>query len=664
MQIVKYKPAALGLGTESSSKLQPLDFSPSIVNRFYNMLGDLEKRRGTQGIASGGPWKGIGEYIDVSGSSQFVTFATKSAPLGRGAFTAGQFEGRAVSVQMNEKLIIVDGVTRPQYYTGGNNYQQLHAVITKGVAASPTSATQLFDSDITNWKTQTNVAVNDIVNFQYDTGLGTGNIYSLITSVGTSALDILTRSTGIGGTSSPAPGNAYRIFDLVEQNIIPIGVNDYGATDNVAVAGAATNALIISVTAFNFSTTEIAIGDYIYNTTRTAVTQVTTVSSNISVTSVAGQTAGDSLVFLKEAMPIASYAHVHYGRLHLIDARDPTKIRVSGPNDPEDFTTFSKTLSSVTMDYGTRQAQGDRLLTMNTFGRYLVVGGKRAVWVTDGTNPIADVTADVIDLDPVGLFPQGAFSPYSLQNIGNEMLYIGYDGLRGFMAAFDSKNTTTNNKSEQIKTEIINALQLQEAAPENVQLIHYPRRNWVMMKIGSVIYNYNYTPIFSNGKFNPTGTFTKFTGPLATGTYYLTKRNGDLIVATTSQAYQFDVSGIYYDASANGDKVNINTSYVSPLHTLQEAESNTDIIIKDGRYIKPVFETSAAIKYNISVVGDYDQLATDSVVVTATTSGITNPKLSLRWRGKQAQLTITTDTSVGADILSSYTLYGNVFGRK
>jgi hypothetical protein len=50
--------------------------------------------------------------------------------------------------------------------------------------------------------------------------------------------------------------------------------------------------------------------------------------------------------------------------------------------------------------------------------------------------------------------------------------------------------------------------------------------------------------------------------------------------------------------------------------------------------------------------------------VTATTSGITDPKCPLRWRGRQAQLTITTDTSVGADILSSYTLYGNIFGRK
>lgn len=678
MQIVKYKPAALGLGTESSSKLQPLDFSPNITNRFYNILGDLEKRRGIQGVAQHGtPLKGIAEYVSTSGDGTLIYLSSSLVPKGRGAFEAGAFQGRTTSVQMNEKLIIVDGVSRPQFL-GSSGYKQLRSVITKGTTGSGTTSNLLFDGDITNWRTQTNVAVNDLVEIQGATSIGGGPIYSfgygIVTSVGTTSLDMTTiggASTGIGGTviTSASPNMSYRIIDLVELNIIPTGNvgNNYDQKDNVGVAGSATSALAISVSAqlavsaMNLSTTEIAIGDYVYNTTRAAITQVTTVSSNIAVTSVAGQTAGDSLVFLKEAMPIASYAHVHYGRLHLIDARDPTKIRVSGPNDPEDFTTFSKTLSSVTIDYGARQTQGDILLTMNTFGRYLVVGGKRSVWVTDGTNPISDVTADVIDLDPVGLFPQGAFSSLSLQNIGNEMLYIGYDGLRGFMAAFDSKNTTTNNKSEQIKTEIIAALQAQESTPENVQLIHYPRRNWVMMKIGDVIYNYNYTPMYSNGKFNNQGTFTKFTGTLAQQSYYFVRRNGDLIVSNGVNTSQFDVSGVFTDGSA---AAHIQTTYVSPWHTLQESETNTDITIKDGRYIRPVFEASAAIKYNISVVGDFDTLATDSVVVTATSAGITNPKVPLRWRGKQAQFTITTDTSVGADIINSYTIYGNIFGRK
>lgn len=722
MQIVKYKPAALGLGTESSSKLQPLDFSPNIINRFYNYLGDLEKRRGllqlgTQittafGVtASSVNLTNLHEYIDASGNS--TLFASGSVDLQAGqsfgclwrynpvsaywerAFTAGQVRSpyqKLYSVQMGNKLIFCDGartypfsildsittvselpvernisITNPGVAISANYTQQLFSTIVKGIAGSGSTSNLLFDADISNWKTQTNVAVNDLV---ITTQEKTTNILrgaGIVTSVGTSSLDVTPISSnalGIGFGGTLAADKGYRIVDLVELNLIPTSAAGGEIFDNVAIAGQATSAAAITVTALDLRDAGIRIGDYVYNTTRGAITQITAIGSAaanypILVQSISGQTAGDSLVFLKDSMPIAAYPHVHYGRLHLIDARDPTKIRVSGPNDPEDFTTFSKTLSSVTIDYGARQSKGDILLTMATFQRYLVVGGKAGLFVTDGTNPIADVTADVIDLDPVGLFPQGVFSPLGLKSIGNEMLYIGNDGLRSFLAAFDSKNTTTNNKSEQIKTEIINALQAQ-TNPDQVQLIHYPRRNWVMMKIGDVLYNYNYTPIYSNGKVNSVGTFTKFTGLLGQQDAFLVTRAGDLITAdSTGRVYTFDVSGVFTDNGAN-----IQTTYISPWHTLQESETNTDIIIKDGRYIKPVFETSAAIKYNISVVGDYDQLATDSVIVTATTSGITNPKMPLRWRGKQAQFTITTDTSVGADIINSYTVYGNIFGRK
>lgn len=718
MQIVKYKPASLGLGTESSSRLQPLDFSPNIINRFYNMLGDLEKRRGMVQLGGVMPnsltvsascqVNNLHEYINISGVSTLFASGVVEADDGSErygvlwryseasaawknityfSFLDGYHHiynpSKMYSVQMNDKLILCNGVDRNSYIdvpdvnTSAGYIKPLYSTILKGVAGPGTTSRLLYDADISNWRTQTDVAINDMVLF-YLGALGapsnTGAFGAIITSIGTSSVDITNVGISAQGyghyngdgtitpSFNPAAGTGYRIVDLVENNIISnLNPND-PIYDNVGVCDSSTSAQAIGITGINFSTTNVRAGDYVYNTTRAALAVITTVSSDLSIRTnpISAQTAGDSIVFLKDSMPITSYPHVHYGRLHLIDSRDATKIRVSGPNDPEDFTTFSKTLSSVTMDYGSRQPKGDILLTMNTFGRYLVVGGKNGLFVTDGTNPIADVTADVIDLDPVGLFPQGVFSTLGLESVGNEMLYIGYDGMRSFMAAFDSKNTTTNNKSEQIKTEIIAALQAQAATPDNVQLIHYPRRNWVMMKIGDVIYNYNYTPMYSMGKFNTGGTFTKFTGLLGQQTAFLVTRAGDLITAdATGRVYTFDVSGIFTD---NG--TNIATTYTSPWHTLQEADLNPDITVKDGRYIKPVFETSAAIKYNISVVGDYSQLATDSIIVTAAVSGITNPKMPLRWRGQQAQITITTDTSVGADIINSYTIYGNVFGRK
>lgn len=706
MQIVKYKPARFGLGTESSQYLQPLDFSPDIRDRFYSLLGDLEKRPGLTQLGrqitsvAGTPVSAqitnFHEYIDSSGQSTLYasgitdTGSVRNNQIWRLNVSASAWDPLMVtknpdkklySVQMNDKLIFCNGhdrnffIDKPSVELSAGYTQQLYSAVIKGATGGGTSSILLFDGDISNWRTQTNVAVNDLVMVNINSSPCAG----IVTSVGTSSLDVTnigTSATGIGAASSNlSSGIPYRIVDLVELNIIPGSLPGGTFYDNVAVGGAATSALAISVTAFNFSASDIRVGDYVYNTTRAAITQVTTVTSNISVATVAGQTAGDSLVFLKDSMPIASFPHVHYGRLHLIDARDPTKIRVSGPNDPEDFTTFSKTLSSVTIDYGSRQSRGDILLSMDTFQRYLVVGGQQTVYVTDGTNPIADVTADVIDLDPVGLFPQGVVSPQGLKSIGNEMLYLAHDGLRSFLAAFDSKNTTTSNKSEQIKSQLASQIATLVGTNGNLQLVHYKKRNWVLIKVGDSMYNYNYTATYQLGQFQNFGTITRFTGVLAAQNAFIVRRNDDLITGgADGKIYTFDNG-----ASRDGDTI-ITTKYVSPWHTLQEGASDLSLIIKDGRYIKPIFETYGEVRYNISVVGDYDRTSTDSVIVTAAgaavvgnsqvgnsvinNSTITEPKTPLRWRGQRVQITIETSSESGNDIINSYTIYGNVFGRK
>ncbi len=715
MQIIRYKPAKYGMGNESSQNLQPLDFAPSIINRFYNLLGDLEKRPGmtqvadqivTAGGGSGINLTGIHEYVDSSGHS--TLFASGQGNLYRynvsAAVTASAWEkiplqydtyynagnvrstSTLFSVQMNDKLIFCNGAQRNFYINSplatisAGYTQQLYSTITKGTTGSGTSSISLVDGDISNWKTQTNVAVNDFV-MTYIDGQIRGTV---ITSVGTSALDIGNigvSGKGIGSAASNlTSGLAYRIVDLVELNIIPQVSPGGTIYDNIAIGGAATTSQVVSVTALNFANTDIRPGDYIYNTTRVGVAVVTTVSSNINLSNaVSGQVAGDSFIFLKDALPIATYPHVHYSQLYLIDARDPTKIRVSGPNDPEDFTTVSKTLASSTLDYGSRQSKGDILLTMDTFQRYFVVGGQQNLYVIDGNTPIAEVTADVIDLTPVGLMPQGVVSHRGLANIGGEMLYLARDGLRSFLAAYSSNNTTTSNKSEQIKSQLINEISDLLDSPDQLQLIHYPRRNWVIMKVGTNMYNYNYTPIYQPGasiyqQINYS-TITQYQGVIADITAFYVRRNGDLVMGSSSGKVYI------YDSDTNTDAGSIiSTNYVSPWHTLQEAQTELTLLLKDVRYIKPVFETFGEIDYNISMVGNYNQLSSDSVTVTAQGSvvvghaqvgsgiigntAITNPKVAIRCRGEQFQLTIGTESESGGDIINSYTLYGNIFGRR
>lgn len=721
MQIIKYGPAKFGMGTESTLNLQPLDFSPSIINRFYNLLGDLEKRPGLQqlgaqitsayGVTASAQITNLHEYINISGNSTLFASGIADDGINRygliwrynevTAYWQNIFDvpihaktptSKVYSVQMNDKLIFCNGIDRNFFIdkpsdpvTAGTIFpanttyhytQQLSSTITKGTTGSGTTSNLLFDADISNWKTETNVALNDLVTYAV-TAFGTQviNLSGIVTSVGTSSLEVTqigsAGSTGIGniGPVMPAPamssGKGYKIIDLVELNIFQTPAPGGNVFDNVAVGGAATNSSVIGVTALDFSTTLIRPGDYVYNTTRAAVTIVTTVSSNINVITVSAQTAGDSFVFLKDSMPIATYPHVHYSQLYLIDARDTTKIRVSGPNDPEDFTTFSKTLASSSLDYSSRQPQGDILLTMSTFQSYFVVGGQQNLYVIDGTTPIAEVTADVIDLKPVGLFQQGVVSHLGFGNIGGEMLYLARDGLRSFLAAYSSNNTITSNKAEQIKSQLIDAIQLLLNTPEALQLVHYPRRNWILIKVGDIMFNYNYTPIYQPGQSIYLAaanfpTITQFKGLIANQDAFFVKRDGTMIMGDeTGTIYNFDVSGVFTDNGAN-----IPTTYISPWHSLQEAQTDIKMLNIDGRYIKPVFETSAQIKYNISVVGDYHDLADDSIVVTSNSSGITNPKMPLRWRGQEGQITITTDTSVGTDIIHNYTIYGNVFGRR
>jgi len=297
------------------------------------------------------------------------------------------------------------------------------------------------------------------------------------------------------------------------------------------------------------------------------------------------------------------------------------------------------------------------------------------MYATESTNPIADVTADVIDLDPVGLFTQGVVSPRGLGNIGQEILYIGRDGLRSMLASFDSKTTDTTNKSEQIKSELVQVIADKIDDIDQMQLAHYPRRNWVMMKIGGNMYNYNYTPTYQLGQFDKFGTITRFTGLLAEQDAFFVRRDGTMITGdSTGTIYQFDSDNVYQDGTEP-----IFTKYLSPWHTLQESQSNIDLTIKDGRYVKPVFETGSEVVYTIKATGGYKRESADEVDVTAAgaaivgksivgdklnNTSITNDKFPLRWRGEQVQVEITTDTSAGPDIISSYTLYGNVFGRR
>src|SRR3990167_8298038 len=678
----KYYPAKYGLGTEYSVSEMPLEYMYKFTNRFINIRGDAEKRQGIIALGSaisGTPViTGLHEYVSPTGvTTLFASGAgviykyNDSAETWSTALTGKDSAKRLISCQMAGKLIFVNGSDR-NFYTddAGSNFQDLVAMEETGTVGT-SSATSLTDTRVTNWLSSTFINNNDLL---YNRTL---NAYAFITSVGAANLThtpIASSGAAARGQASrnQASGDVYEIHDMVELNIIPVGP----VKDNYTALTSGSSATQIRVSGVNFSTTEIKVGDYISNTTRNAIMKVNAVSANLAVTSCAAQTVGDSIQLFKSAMPIATWPHVHYGRLYLIDARDQGLKRIGGPADPQDFTTYQKTLASNSIAYTSQQPQAETILSLKSFQQYLVAGGSRNVYIHSGTEPIADTTAAAIDFLPVGLFPQGMVSRFAMESIGGSMIFGANDGIRNFNAVFAAETFQSANISEAIKSEITAALTSKEDDPDEIQAIHYPRRNWLMFKIGDTIYNYNYTPTYSTGKIetSPLGSFSTFTGRFAQQKTYFIRKNGDLICSGdgTGLVYEYDQG----DYSDNGDTIPtvLETSFL----TLTEPQQSTQS--RSGTYIKPIFETSPPITYTIEATGGFNELGTDTATVTTTGVGmvgfgvvgsspvggrrVLEEKVPLRWKGEQFKIRITTDSTKGPDIITGFVIYGNVLGKQ
>lgn len=679
----KYPPGRYGLGTEFSNSEIPLEYSSRVVNRFININGNSEKIQGLLrfgGLAGTDEITGIHEFIANNGTATLMASSkgtiyklNETTNVWSLILTGKDPTKRINSMHMGDKLIFFNGSDR-NFYTddAGVTFNELRALMVRGQASSTsTSAGGLSDTNITNWLSETFVTDNDLV---YNSTL---NAYGLVTSVGTTNIQntiIGSAATGLGhpvASANQGTGDFYSIVDLVELNIIP----QNNGFDNFAIGTTGTSAAGVAVSGVDWTKTEVRPGDIYYNTTRAAIAKVSAVTTaQLTGTVIVGQTANDSLEFFKSAMPITDWGHVHYSRAYYIDSRKPTEVRISGPNDPQDMTTFQRTLSSTSQDYGSRQPDSERLLSLKTWQKYLIANGEHNIYADEGINSIQDNSSVTVDFNPIGLFPQGGVSRYGLESIGGSMIFLSNDGARNFSSGFGNLSFQTANISEAIKSEITTQITSKITDSDEIQAIHYPRRNWLMCKIGDVIYNYNYTPFYQNGEVAPTtyGSWSIFNTKLAQQKTYFIRRNGDFVCAGAGgKVYKFD-TGTYSD---DGDK--ISTVIESGWLTMQEPQKSTQL--KSGTYIRTQFETGSPITYTISVVGDFSEISTDTITVSSTGVGqvgfakvgtspiggqrILDAKLPLRWKGKQFKIRIETNDTNGPDIITGYTIYGNILGK-
>lgn len=678
MRSVDYPLPVKGLGTDFSQYERPITFAEAYTNRFRNITGGAERRPGmaTQGTVPGLPnltrmheWVGNnGDEVILSSDNfgniyRYVT----SASTWSTAIT-GKASVRQLSAQAEDKLIFVNGVDR-NFYTddGGVTWNELKALITRGTLAGGSNATTVIDGDISNWVGATLVANNDIV------WNSTLNAYGIVSTVASAQLTITaigSAATGAGNASrNQQSGDLYELIDYVDLNIFK---QSNGAIDNVTTATTGTTTTVIAVSGVNFANTEIRAGDIIYNATIGAIAFVGSVSANVNITqSITGQASGDALSFFKSAMPITSWIHVHYGRVYYLDARNQKNVVISAPDDPQDVTTYQKTLDATSYSFGTQQPTGDSLLSMYTFQGYFVAAGKKNLYIFKGATPIADNASTTIDFVPTATYPNGIVSRFGLNSNGSDLLHITTEGLQAINIGNISNTTVQNNASVPIRQEVLNLI-LQTAA-DNIQLSYYPRRSWTIMKIGDVCYILNTNPSYSEaGELVAIASWHLFSGFWAQQNHYFVRRNGALLsCGNNGKVYEMDTS-----ASTDVGQL-ISTDLTTAWLRLEEPQKT--VRVKEGKYIKPVFESGANIDYTINAVAGWDNFSSDSITVSAGGGGEigtaivgTTPigagfyaqaqKFPLQWRGEEVRIQFTTQASASPDIITGFALYGEIGG--
>ena len=688
-----YEIARRGLATNFTESEVPLDYALAFRNRFINAAGGAEKRPGIVAVTAKTPTRGIitGLHEFVASDDTSTQFASSDGQIfrydGSSAWTqvyAFATAARVRAVQFDDKLVFWNGY-EPQIYINAVSATpaRLLALMEEGTCGASTSASAVTDADVTNWIAATFVTVGDVV---FNVKRGTYGIVTAVTSSSVSHTPMSAAAIGFGNTTTPVSGvgiggeptlgDAYRILDQIELNVLA----DNGLSDNVgtvtAVSGGVTETFI-AVSADrvpDWTKTQARPGDIVQNTTRNNGSFISRiVSSGLYVSPVLSNAiVGDSLVFTKSAMPIASWIHIHYGRAWMIDARDPRNVIASGANDIQDFTVDSSSLDSVTLRVGAQLPGADPAKALATFQTYLIVGTERAVIAFSGTTPSS--------LTPAALFPQGIVSPDSFVNTGNDLAFISPDGLLSMSLLVNTNNLQRSNLSEPIKNTLRAIIrEISDTAVDNgqIQALNYQRRSWIIVKLASKLYIYNYANfVLDDGRIAAGASWSDFDGFIGAQRVMFVSHESDLLLGgADGTMYQFD-QGTYTDAGVLFD-----TEYTPGWLHLEEPKKSTKI--KSGSFIVPNYEVGGAVVYTIEATGDYDLLSLDTAIVTAESDDGGRPigtwiigrdmigmgrtvgqKTPLRWRGENFRLTFKTKDAIGPDVLAGFAIYGQIHGRR
>lgn len=179
--------------------------------------------------------------------------------------------------------------------------------------------------------------------------------------------------------------------------------------------------------------------------------------------------------------PATGYkAHVHKGRVWIIERANKLLATYSALNNPEDYTTAN---NAGYFDFRFVIGEGDELLDVFTYIDLLVFVFRNNILIYSGTNPNASGDFALVQR----ISNTGAAATDVVQMLGTDCVFLSASGVKSLKQV-----VTTGSLNMSDVSELIDPV-LDTSAASRFASAHYPAKGWYMLLIGNTVWVYSYS---------------------------------------------------------------------------------------------------------------------------------------------------------------------------
>ena len=175
-------------------------------------------------------------------------------------------------------------------------------------------------------------------------------------------------------------------------------------------------------------------------------------------------------------------AHVHKGRVWMIERNNTMLATCSALNDPEDYT--GTTAGYIDFKYVLKS--GDELVDVTTFNDLLLFFFRRHIAIYSGMTPAGDNA----DFQLVQLIEGcGAYDTDLIKGYASDVVFVYDTGFKSLRQVVTTGSLTVGEVSQIIAPTIQSEI---ASNAGNCAIVHYPAKSWLMTLINGKIWIYSY----------------------------------------------------------------------------------------------------------------------------------------------------------------------------